>query len=341
MRTKYYLLLVVALFTFCAIGMAQNPIATLQHKGQTKVFNGQSSFAEAYSASETGDTINLSVGGFTPPPSISKGITVVGAGHFPDSPSVSIRTIINGALIIGEGSDNFHFEGLCITDNIYWNNVTINHGTVSRCRFTSFSLYSYNMSTLNNFSFVECFINGNVDCCNSFISTNNMVIRQCAIQGNCSICGTNTVIDGNIFFNASGGGMNLPNAIIKNNIILSPQFNGADGGGKFYYNNLFVASSVNFGSNGYESLNYFNVPQSEIFVNQSGSALDYTHDYHLKNPEKYIGTDGTQVGLYGGVTPFKEKGLPFNPQITSKSIAKQTDADGNLNVNVTVKAQEN
>jgi len=53
----------------------------------------------------------------------------------------------------------------------------------------------------------------------------------------------------------------------------------------------------------------------------------------------YLGTDGTQVGIYGGSQPFKEKGTPSNPQVTKKNIGTQTDADGNLQINMTIEAQ--
>jgi hypothetical protein len=132
-------------------------------------------------------------------------------------------------------------------------------------------------------------------------------------------------------------------SVIRNNIFLEDRnpyiFTNNGSTGNSIYNNVFVISNVNWGSNS-SSDNYFGIPQSDIFVNQTGNSIDYTHNYHLKNPEKYIGTDGTQVGIYGGTTPFKEKGLPSNPQIIKKTIAEQTDANGNLKVDVTVKAQE-
>jgi len=103
---------------------------------------------------------------------------------------------------------------------------------------------------------------------------------------------------------------------------------------------VLIKSPVDFGLNTNSNNNYLGVPRANIFVNQSGSSIDYTHDYHLKNPELYLGTDGTQVGIYGGTKPFKEKCLPTNPQVISKTIAKETDANGNLQINITVKAQE-
>jgi hypothetical protein len=51
----------------------------------------------------------------------------------------------------------------------------------------------------------------------------------------------------------------------------------------------------------------------------------------------FLGTGGTQVGIYGGETPFTS--VPSNPQITSKSIATKSTPEGKLNVSITVEAQ--
>ena len=87
--------------------------------------------------------------------------------------------------------------------------------------------------------------------------------------------------------------------------------------------------------------NYEGVAIANIFANQIGSTIDYNQDYHLKTPSAYLGTDGTQVGLYGGIIPFKDGGYPSNPQILTKSVSTQTDVSGNLNISFKVKAQDN
>ncbi len=105
-------------------------------------------------------------------------------------------------------------------------------------------------------------------------------------------------------------------------------------------NNIFLNGNFDFGTNSSQN-NWFGVAQSSIFVAQSGNVFDYNHDYHLKEPAKYIGSDGIQVGIYGGDTPYKEKAIPVNPHLVSKKIPFKTDADGNLQINMTIKAQEN
>jgi hypothetical protein len=127
---------------------------------------------------------------------------------------------------------------------------------------------------------------------------------------------------------------------IQNNIFITK--NNEDGTGNIYNNNLFNYPKINYGNNAFGISYITNLSNPGVlFINQTGYAINYTHDYHLVDPDKYKGTDGTQIGLYGGSTPFKEKGLPSNPQILSKKVATQTNAQGKLLVNFTVKAQEN
>lgn len=64
-------------------------------------------------------------------------------------------------------------------------------------------------------------------------------------------------------------------------------------------------------------------------------------DFHLNNPASYLGTDGTQIGLFGGSKPFKQGGLPENPHIRYKNIAPQTDNNGLLSIDIKVGAQSN
>jgi len=49
---------------------------------------------------------------------------------------------------------------------------------------------------------------------------------------------------------------------------------------------------------------------------------------------EYLGSDGTQVGAYGGSTPFNP--VSQLPVITNFSVADKTTPDGVLNVEMTV-----
>jgi hypothetical protein len=53
---------------------------------------------------------------------------------------------------------------------------------------------------------------------------------------------------------------------------------------------------------------------------------------------KYLGTDGTQVGMYGGASPFSP--IPNYPRIKKFNVASQPTADGKLDVEIQVSTYE-
>lgn len=89
-----------------------------------------------------------------------------------------------------------------------------------------------------------------------------------------------------------------------------------------------------------------------IFTSLSGSAcqnckyagIDIFKDGNSYNDltdeakAKYLGTDGTPVGMYGGVMPFNQ--IPTYPRITKMNVANRTTADGKLSVEIEVSATE-
>jgi len=158
----------------------------------------------------------------------------------------------------------------------------------------------------------------------------------------------NNVFLAEILFDGGGGGyppVYTNHSLFENNIFLA--FTGnpiANCQQSIFRNNLFVYNweGPDNQSSFFGSGNMVNVPQLSIFVNQSGNTFSYKHDYHITQgrPGKKGGVDGTDVGIYGGIYPWKEGGLPFNPHIKMAKIAGTTDANGNLNVNIKVAAQE-
>jgi hypothetical protein len=73
------------------------------------------------------------------------------------------------------------------------------------------------------------------------------------------------------------------------------------------------------------------------------STFDYAGNYHLAtgSPAIHAGKGGTDCGIYGGPRPYKEAAVPANPHIRSKTIADNTNAAGQLQVQATVVAQNN
>ena len=113
-----------------------------------------------------------------------------------------------------------------------------------------------------------------------------------------------------------------------------------------YINNIFgfpdISSAFAFAKD-----NVFDVSPGSIFKDYT-NILDLIGNYKKNklrilpnSPAKNAGTDGTDIGIYGGPRPWREGALSSNPHIQSKTIAPETDAQGRLNVNIRVKAQGN
>ena len=346
---------------------AQNPVTTLQHNGTTQVYYGQSSFSDALGAAVNGDTLVLSAGFFTAPTSISKGVKVYGSGHFPDSANIPKRTTIMGGLNINAGADSLRLEGLFINGNInYAAASSINYVNVIRCRLGNALFNSTSATASKNFcSYEESVLNGGINFNNY---GTNFCVTKCIFDGASLVYKDNVsymeyyssianiaggaLIKNNISIVVTGGYNEtktfigrVSSSIIEDNIIFNTKFAYETCIGNQILYNIFISNSIYFNitnnnSNNYYYGNYLNTLQNLIFINQTGNTFDYSHNYHLQNPSQYLGTDGTQVGIYGGTTPFKEKGAASNPQITNRNIATQTDVNGNLQINISVKAQD-
>ena len=78
---------------------------------------------------------------------------------------------------------------------------------------------------------------------------------------------------------------------------------------------------------------------AKVFKNFTGNYSD-SQTFELAESAKtaYLSTDGTQVGMYGGVLPYDS--TPSFPQITKMNVAKKTTADGKLSVEIEVSAAE-
>ena len=117
------------------------------------------------------------------------------------------------------------------------------------------------------------------------------------------------------------------------------------GNTNFFSNNLFEIDSATFYATGSTEFNsVFSEPNSNIFVNQPAAATFWSpaYNFHLKSGCSGIGlgSGGTDAGIYGGSTPWKEGGKPFNPHFQSINIPGGTGANGLLNIDIKVEAQD-
>ena len=265
---------------------------------------------------------------------IDKRIHLIGTGFDVDSTKATGKSVIAGNFYINPGAEGSVIEGLDFHNGI---NVQCPNVIIKFVRT----------------SFLSCHNNTYIK--NSNIGTIYVAFRRGIKVENTvfyTIHGINgqTIIENSIFEFMS----TVANCICRNNIIIGSQGNSSSFGGNYFDNNIFtfpqsssfINSTFDFAQN-----NKYNVNLSTVFQTYDPALLTnagvYTNfkefNWQVKSGSAAdnAGTDGTDCGIYGGLTPWKEGAVPTNPHIQSKTIAPATDAQGKLNVNIRVKAQGN
>ena len=318
--------------------LAQQKTA-LHSNGATTIFDGSTQFTDAYNAANSGDTIYLPGGLITSIPSINKKLTIFGVGYHPDSTLATNQTTLSG-LNFYTNSDSSFIAGINFTSGLSTaTNESVSYLIVTRCSFAGFTFNGNQTNPCTNVTLKENIIKGNIILNNAQYCDISNNICENEIQNGVYNAILNNVLLHNGYYATFS---NVDNSMISNNIIFKvtggyPAIYNSDN--STFSNNIFV-DTLTAGTNTFVD-NSFNVDISTVFVNQTGNLFDFTHDYHLVNPASYQGTDSTEIGIYGGLYPFKDGTLPKNPHIRSKSIATQTATNGDLNIQFEVAAQDN
>jgi hypothetical protein len=298
----------------------------LQHAGTATAFSSTSPLADAYAAAVSGDTIYVPGGVFSGLV-MAKRLTIFGAGHYPDSTSATGVSQI-ASIDFQAGSDKSAIQGLLVPGGITFSyNIRIDSIVISRCNASWIYLNGQNIEATNCKGILIC---QNV--------VGELVLQQSSgvrvfnnIISSLHEMGTNSWIRNNKI----NGLYNANYALFENNTIASYS-SGIDY--NTFRNNVLAVQPA--AGNGTWVNNFYNVDFSTLFVLQS-AWFAYADNYHLKAPATYVGTDATQVGIYGGYYPYKEGAVPAVPHIQSKTIPLQADVSGQLNIQVTVAAQNN
>lgn len=338
-------------FAFGTITSVYSQIAvTLHHLGTTQIFSGSQPFLNAYNAASAGDTIYLPGFNFSnaQPSSIDKEIHLIGTGHFPDSTQATGRTILSG-LNIKDGADKSHFEGIYFTGSLsFETDNAVDSVIIKRNRIDG--TVAFNSSVGNNkCKGVEIYdnsIGNSIDCNNAEAINihNNILSSGSYYVGTVMNARLNSHIHNNVMFvyYYSSAIYNSEYCLVENNIMIPIHGSCANYSGTNYCtfkNNILIGDPTGDTYHTWTN-NYVNLSAASLINHFNSYGLDNLNNYHLVNPLTYLGSDGTETGIYGGASPYKEGAITSNPHIQSKSIANQTDVNGNLNVNIKVSAQD-
>ncbi len=321
---------------------AQNnelPTATLQHGEQTMVFIGVDAFKNAYeAAADSGDVITLSSGQFNSPSNITKSLSVYGTGFEDDEATGTKATVIGGGITLRHGDIN-DSDG----------NVIKEGRKVNGCRFEGIALNYISLeSETNDIIITKCKFNE----LSSWVTTTNLTVKQCVgwrIMGsydyivfnnlyivNSHLDNTNYIDDkSTVQVDHCIVTGNLSKAVLcTNSILYESLYSGATA-----KNNIFVGLNSSVG-NGVQDMNnnWTNVADAGVWAEEDADG-SYAENktFELKYPEKYMGTDSTQIGLHGGLYPWNK--IPCTPRIVESNIDTKTSAEGKLKVSIKVEAQ--
>lgn len=336
MKTKLFF---STLFTLIIWNVqAQMGVIALHKVGEVQYFSTSDAFNLAYTAAVDGDTLYLPGGSFTPPSVIRKNLKIFGVGHYPDSTAATNATIINSHLVIGHEADGLHIEGLKVMASIAFEaNAAsgINNVVVRRC-------YMQNLTG-----------SGTVIHNNNLFSENVIlnISDQSAIQASGFYSNIienriynvyNNVFENNDFiFHAAQGYVSINNAqssVFNNNIF--ENYGVANGNANSFSNNLIGGNTnLSLGTNAVTNNNY-RIDTENTYVSETNNTFEYTDNFHLTSTALSVfGDDGSQVGIYGGIFPYKEGAVPITPHISVKNIANTSNNQGKIEVEIEVHSQ--
>ena len=302
-----------------------------------------------------------------------KKLTIIGAGAMPNK-SLSLPTRVEVIYIryndqgTGNGSGSsisgckiylIYFEGYFIE------NITLSRNHIGDILNRYYNQYSISSGITISNNYIGGTINLNRLCGGSVIKNN--IIRGGISQTGSLDNGNWLAVNNIIHYRLSS----CTNGVFINNIMYGDRpdyfftyLTYCD----FVKNIFYTTSPIQFDSNFLSSLssgnnnnstsgNIINQNPDFVYFNENQFISDYTvsypangpfMDYHLSDasPGKNYGTDGTDLGIYGGPTPFAEGAttdsrfryypMPAMPQMLDLTITNQSiPANSTLNVNFT------
>lgn len=326
--------LMLSVFTF-----AQQQLAVLNHNNEITAYYGADAFINAYSSAEKGDIITLSSGVFNST-NITKAITIRGAGAWADTTGGATMIRNNISINIPEDS-TYHLtmEGIYFYNDIHCD-LAYNPQFI-KCHFQWIGQAGCN-SHMHNASFVNCilshwhseydshgcsndkaigtqFVNSVVMDCNVY--TTNDVYINCVLRQHPENAASRMFQNCVLYFNYSGTAAPANNSSTSYNC-LYVQLNTDS----TKTNNLFspMASHVLWNKRG----------MNTVFKTFNGSTEGENFELLPSIANNCLGTDGTQIGIYGGA-------MPFDPHVTSPlikriNVANRSTSDGKLEVDIEV-----
>ncbi len=305
---------------------------------------------QAISNAIDGDTIYLPSGvfGLSNSITLNKRLHFYGKGYNINGGSTG-TSIVNANIILQSGASESFFQGIEFFGSIGANwNVDADSLVFSRCKINWLSLSSNGgnpcSTDCNNWNINECLIGNFNPSSTSFTKVKNSIIDDYFGSNNCN--GSNNVFENCVLRYTRGedfyGSDQFENCVI---LLEDDSYNTSDMN-SVIINSLFISEFALplVGSNEIIGDTLLVNDTTGIFLNTIEFPL--FENYALNNltisPSSLAfqaGTDGTDLGIYGGSFPWKEGALPSNPVFTIFDISPFTNPDGQLEINIQVEGQ--
>jgi hypothetical protein len=312
----------------------QAPIAIVSSSGTTRL---TSTLDSAALLADNNDIIYLPGGSFAGMSDwFKKKVTVIGVGHNPDSTAATGRTEINGNIGFQAGMA----EG-SVLDGVYVFGAVLISNDVKIFRTNCNQIYpawSNAENVIVEKSVVRVGITGSL----GVGSLINSAIKNTIISGDFTSYQSGVSFENCIFLTTGSYSMTGAQLNTFKNCTFTGISDWVSGHNHFFRNCVFATSSLpplTDPSNA--SGNFLNQSADSTFVIPPTNAYDYTNDYkiNLSSPALNGGVGGTQIGIYGGASPWLKGNIPPNPHIRTKNVDAATGAGGTLRVRFNVSVQ--
>ena len=369
---KLFSLLVLAL-SCSALFAQQTAVALLNHEGTISTFYGSDALTQAHKAAVHGDIITLSGGVFTAPSSWIKAVTLRGAGCYEGADNSREVTYIGNEFNLAipvEIETTMTIEGINFKSNFSFATKTKNT-TLLKCYFVTITgacrntnfynciineclEFSASANDLANINIVNCYVEDFLNS-SSYVSINltnsivyftlatrqggssgtrmfNLASIQYAKFKNCIIIGNRT----KAYYDQSADYKIHTTCTATNCMSCFCWYEPATETTDAIYDYNIFANMGNSTNNYLEHGKPLNETITSVFKTFNGTdRFSFNELYELTDEAKamYLGTDGTQIGLHGGIG-FDL--VPSTLQITKCEVAPRSTKDGKLSVKIEV-----
>lgn len=336
--------------------LAQEPRIVVQHAGSVLVFTD---LAEAITEAQNNAVLYLSGGSFDLPGglALSKTLHFIGAGVNTDS------TAATGPTILTTGTSAY-FRLNSSASGSSFSYITFNVPGSSTC----FGLGTSPVDqTVESVEFHRCVFWQGVELgvvapCGSSSAFTECIFHSTLNGHDAATQVTRCIFDYQAGTGAEISGFGSGSLTMLNCVCLGSRIGNSEG--SYVANSVFTRTTAPFWQSNEMTMmnnllvcdelasnmtntiaggNILGVPIGTIFMSEGDSDYQFDDDLHLQSNSQGIGagTDGTDIGIYGTDSPFKDGSMPHTPYFRKVGISAGTDASGNLPVSVRVVAEPN